>query len=258
MSALIAGAIVGGATIVSSIISANSANQAAETQTEAAGHAADVQSYAAMAGIDETRRQFDAMQEIMAPYVQQGTAALGRLDQYENAGSDALKQQRALMGLDGYEAQQRALAGISGGAEMAALTQQGENAILQQGSATGGLRGGNVQGALSTFRPQVLSDLINQQYGRLGGLVNMGQATTTNRAALGQASAAGVGAAGMQSGAQVAGLLGQQGQALANGIIGAGQATAGGQLATGQAAAAPFNTAAQLAGLYGLNKLGVF
>lgn len=119
---------------------------------------------------------------------------------------------------------------------MLAMTQQGENAILQQGSATGGLRGGNTQGALAQFRPQMLSNLINQQYGRLGGITQMGQA-----------SAAGVGAAGMQSGAQIADLLGQQGAAVA-----------GGQLALGQAAAAPFNTAAQYAGLYGLNKLGVF
>jgi hypothetical protein len=51
----------------------------------------------------------------------------------------------------------------------------------------------------------------------------------------------------MQTGAQVADLLGQQGAAVA-----------GGQLALGQAAAAPFNTAAQYAGLYGLNQLGVF
>lgn len=211
MSALIAGAIVGGATIVSSVINAYSADKAADTQSEAAD-----------AGIAETRRQFDAMQALLNPYVQ--------------AGNQSLTAQQDLAGLNGADAQRAAIEGISASPEMLAMTQQGENAILQQGSATGGLRGGNTQGALAQFRPQMLSNLINQQYGRLGGITQMGQA-----------SAAGVGAAGMQSGAQIADLLGQQGAAVA-----------GGQLALGQAAAAPFNTAAQYAGLYGLNKLGVF
>jgi len=211
MSALIAGAIVGGATIVSSVINAYSADKAADTQAEAA-----------QGGIDETRRQFDAMQALLNPYVQ--------------AGNQSLTAQQDLAGLNGADAQRAAIEGISASPEMLAMTQQGENAILQQGSATGGLRGGNTQSALAQFRPQMLSNLINQQYGRLGGITQMGQA-----------SAAGVGAAGIQSGAQVADLLGQQGAAVA-----------GGQLALGQAAAAPFNTAAQYAGLYGLNKLGVF
>jgi hypothetical protein len=120
---------------------------------------------------------------------------------------------------------------------MLAMTQQGENAILQQGAATGGLRGGNVQGALAQFRPQALSSLINQQYGRLGGITQMGQA-----------SAAGVGAAGMQTGQSVAGLLGQQGSAVAGGILGAGQANA-------QANAnlwAPVRTGANLLSMYAL------
>lgn len=211
MSAIVAAAIAGGATIIGSVIAA-----------DAAGNAADTQAAAADAGIAEQRRQFEAMQAILAPYVQTGTDAMG--------------QMRALNGLDGPEAQAAAMASISNSPEMAAMAQQGENAILQQGSATGGLRGGNIQGALGQFRPQMLSNLINQQYGRLGGLAQMGQA-----------SAAGVGAAGMQTGANIADLLGQQGAAVA-----------GGQIATGQAAQALPNMAAQFAGLYGLNKLGVF
>jgi hypothetical protein len=91
------------------------------------------------------------------------------------------------------------------------MTQQGENAILQNASATGGLRGGNVQAALSQFRPQALNALIEQQYGRLGGL-----------AQLGQASAAGQGAQGMQSASNIGNLFANQ-----------GAATAGGQIAQG-------------------------
>lgn len=181
-------AIVGGASLISAKMQADSAKDAAGTQGAAA-----------QAGIEEQRRQFDKMQQLLSPYVQ--------------AGEGAMSQQQAMLGLQGPEAQAAAMRAISESPEMAAMVQQGENAILQQGSATGGLRGGNVQGALAQFRPQVLSNLINQQYSRLGGLTQIGQA-----------SAAGVGAAGMQSGATIADLLAQQGAATAGGQIAAGQA----------------------------------
>jgi hypothetical protein len=181
-------AIVGGAQLLGSYM-----------ESKAAGDAADAQSAAAQAGIEEQRRQFDAMQKLLSPYVQTGT--------------DAMAQQRAMAGLDGPEAQRAAMEAISSSPEMMAMTQQGENALLQQGAATGGLRGGNVQGALAQFRPQMLSSLINQQYGRLGGLTQIGQA-----------SAAGVGAAGMQTGQSIAGLYGQQGAAQANAMLASGQA----------------------------------
>jgi hypothetical protein len=208
-------AIVGAASLASAYISSNAAKDAAETQSEAASE-----------GIDETRRQFEEMQELMAPWVSQGTEALGQLGQYEQAGSDALSRQRALMGLDGADAQRAAIEGISGSPEMMAMSQQGENAMLQSAAATGGLRGGNTQGALAQFRPQVLSQLINQQYGKLGGLIDMGQGITMNRASLGQASAAGTGAAGMQSASSISGLLQQQGQAAAAAQLASGQAYA--------------------------------
>jgi hypothetical protein len=181
-------AVTGAATLGSAYIQSKSAKEAAETQSEAAE-----------AGIAEQRRQFDAMQQLMSPYVQ--------------TGNDAMAQQRAMSGLDGPEAQRAAIEAISSSPEMIAMTQQGENAILQQGSATGGLRGGNVQGALAQFRPQALSSLINQQYSRLGGLTQIGQA-----------SAAGVGSAGMQTGQSIAGLYGQQGAAAANAQLASGQA----------------------------------
>lgn len=131
----------------------------------------------------------------------------------------ALQAQQALIGLGGQPAQREAIAALEASPEFQALTQQGENALLQQASATGGLRGGNLQGALAQFRPQLLAQLINQQYGRLGGLTT-----------LGQASAAGVGAAGQQTGAAIADLLAKQ-----------GAATAGGQIARGSVARQGFS-----------------
>jgi hypothetical protein len=227
---------------------------AGEAATEAARIAADASAAASaeqirygQLGIEEQQRQFAAMQEIMKPWVDQGTEAMGQLSQYEAAGTDALARQRALMGLDGQDAQRSAMEQISNSPEMVGLMQQGENAMMQQGAATGGLRGGNTQAALAQFRPNMLSSLINQQYSKLGGLIDMGQGITMNRAALGQASAAGVGAAGMQTGSNIANLLMQQGNAAGQGIYGAGQAQAGGITGYGNAMAGGQMTAAQAA-----------
>lgn len=171
--------------------------------SESTGAASQAQQQSAQAGIDEQRRQFDAVQKLLQPYTE--------------AGTGALTQQQALLGMGAPGAQQQAITALQGSPQFAALQQQGENAILQNASATGGLRGGNVQGALAQFRPALLSSLISQQYERLGGLSSMGQN-----------AAAGVGNAGMATGRNVATLLGQQGQAQAGGILGQQSALTGG------------------------------
>lgn len=176
----VAGAAI---TVVGGAISANK-------QKKAVQQAAGQQSESAQQGIDEQRRQFDAMQKLLAPYVA--------------GGEQGLAGQKAFLGLSGKQEQQSAVDAIQNSAQFGALQKQGENAILQNASATGGLRGGNVQGALAQFRPQLLNSLIDQQYSRLGGLTQMGQA-----------SAAGVGVSGMQSGDAITKLLQQQGAAQA-------------------------------------------
>lgn len=183
----IAAAVIGGS-VVSGVVQSKAAKTAATAQTQAADK-----------GVEEQRRQFEAVQKLLAPYVGAGTTALG--------------QQAALIGVGGADAQRAALQAIEQGPEFAALTRQGENAILQNASATGGLRGGNVQAALAQFRPQILSGLIEQQYNRLGGLSQMGQS-----------AAAGVGTAGMQTGANISNLMQQQGAARAGSALAQGQA----------------------------------
>jgi hypothetical protein len=78
-------------------------------------------------------------------------------------------------GMSGEDAQAAAIEKISSSPLLAELTSQGEEAILQQAAATGGLRGGNVQGALAQYRPQMLQNAIDSQYSKLQGLSNLGQ-----------------------------------------------------------------------------------
>jgi hypothetical protein len=182
--------------VVGGITGAKQAGQAAE-------RAGETQAAAAREGIAEQRRQFDKLIELMAPFVQAGVGGGG--------ATGALQAQQELLGLRGTEAQQRAITGLEQSPILQALTRQGEEALLQRASATGGVRGGNVQAALAQFRPQLLSDVIQQQYSNLGGLTKIGQA-----------SAAGQAAAGMESAGAISDLLGQAGAARAGGIMGRG------------------------------------
>jgi hypothetical protein len=176
-----------------------------KAQSSAAQTAASAQEAATMMSIEEQRRQFDELQKVLAPYVAAGTGGEGV--------EGALQAQQALVGLRGPEEQAAAIRAVEQSPEMAAMIRQGEEALLQRASATGGLRGGNVQAALAQFRPQVLSQLIGQQYERLGGLTRIGQA-----------SAAGVGAAGMEQAGAISNLLAQQGAAQAGAALASGQA----------------------------------
>lgn len=183
MAVTTAAVVAAGATVYSASQSGKAAESAAETQAESSE-----------AGIAEQRRQFDKIVELMSPYVSAGEGAIG--------------QQQALLGLSGPAAQKSAISGIEQSPFFKSQVQQGEMGILQNASATGGLRGGNVQGALAQFRPALLNQLIQQQYGNLGGLANLGQASAAQQAAAGQ-----------QAGTNISGLLGQQGAAIAGGQL---------------------------------------
>ena len=212
----ITGLVAGGTALVSS-----------SAQSKAAKTAAGAQTAAAEAGIAEQRRQFDAIQKLLAPYVTAGTGAVSGLAPYAAAGAPALQQQQNLIGLGGAAAQQRAISGLESSPLFQAQMRQGEQAMMQSASATGGLRGGNMQAALAQFRPQMLSAEIDKQYSRLGGLTALGQTTQQNIAQLGQASAAGTATAGMQTASDISNLMAQQGAAQAGGALGQASAFGG-------------------------------
>ena len=168
-------------------------------QSRAARKAGRAQERSAQMGVQEQRAARLATERLMAPYVQ--------------AGTGALSGQQALLGLLGPEAQQQAYAGIEQGPQFQSMVEQGEAGILANASATGGLRGGNIQAALGQFRPQMLSSLIQQQYQNLGGLSSQGQAAAAGQAGM-----------GMNSASNIANLYGQMGQAQAGAALGQGQA----------------------------------
>lgn len=173
----------------------------ADAQGDAAKDASAAQIQTSEAGIAEQRRQFDAVQKLLAPYIE--------------AGRGSLSRQQELIGLHGDDAQKAAIEALEKSPGFTSLLAQGENSILQNASATGGLRGGNTQAALAQFSPALLAQTINDQYTRLGGITS-----------LGQNAAAGVGNAGLSTGNNIAALYAQSGQAQAGGALAAGKAQA--------------------------------
>lgn len=210
----VSGAILGGA-IISGVGGYFAQKAAAE---EAAG----AQRHASESAIAEQRRQQAEAERLLAPYMQAGQGALG--------------QQQALLGLGGPEAQKAAISQLEQSPQFQALVQQGEEGILQNASATGGLRGGNTQAALAQFRPAMLSQLIQQQMAQLGGLSGMGQQASMGAAGFGQQGTQNVMGQLTAQGQAQAGAAMAQGQGLANlfGGIGGGLGTLGGLGAMGR------------------------
>lgn len=248
-------------------------------QADAAGDAAAVGAGTAREQTAESRRQFDTVRRLLAPYVSTGTDALNQqrqllglgslggasssspflsreqlraqfLPQYttstpggrqlisvtqghsdngneeiwgmgpagsqiDEAGLSAAIEQAyggqgpQSTGLDADQEQAAAISKFENSPYFQAITRQSEDAMLQNASATGGLRGGNIQDALSKNRPILLQSLIDKQLANLSGL-----------SASGQNAAAGVGTAAMNTGTAVNAALGAGGAATAGGILG--------------------------------------
>jgi hypothetical protein len=206
----------------------------ADAQRDAGRDAANAQTAASNASIAEQRRQFDAVQQLLSPYIQGGSEALGGMRDLLGIGGPSDFVGPRAPGDPGPQA--AAIAAIERGPEFQALLRQGEEAILANASATGGLRGGNTQAALAQFRPQLLNQLINERFQRLAGVAGMGQA-----------SAAGQAAAGIQTGQSIGQAMQTIGAAQAGGVLARGNATAGMWNGIGNAASS-FGTLAFLRG----------
>jgi len=216
-------------------------------QVEAAKKAAITQQDAANTSILENQRQYNesmgfsreqlANMQAQAEYAkQQGLLAQQGQQPFLNAGLVAMNQQQGLLGLNGADQQQAIMDMLANSPQMNEMAKQGEMGILQNASPTGGLRGGNTQWVLAQSRPQLLNQMIDQYYNRLGGFTGMGFNAASNIGNYG----IGMGGTAMQQGqlginaAQNAAKMGAQ-YAGANSDLMQQQAAAkaGGQIAQG-------------------------
>jgi hypothetical protein len=136
-----------------------------------------------------------SMEQFGQNHFQQYGAGDRSFTPYGQGGDAATQQQNAINGLQNQPLYQ-------------SLMRNGQQAILANGAATGGLRGGNMQNSLAHFGSDTLSAVIQQQLQSLGGL-----------AANGQNAGNSMGAAGQNTANQISSLLSQNGQVQANGSL---------------------------------------
>lgn len=165
-------------------------------KANAATNAGQQQMAAADKGVTEVNSGFDYIKTLLAPFVTQGQGAL--------------TAQNNILGINGGD-QTAELQNIQNSPIFQSLLAQGNDSILQNASATGGLRGGNVQAALGQFSPQLLQQFIQQRFQDLGGIREGGLQ-----------AAGGLTAATNAKSQAVAGLYGQSGAAQAGATIAAG------------------------------------
>jgi hypothetical protein len=199
---------------------------------------------AARVGEDPTWAGSEYSDELVDPGGLFGMAGAGEdvtpiLEQFAQTGGDALTAQRGLTGLDGPEAQASAIEALKGTPEYDMLVGDAEEALLQNASATGGVRGGNTQSALMEVRPDILVDMINRKYAQYGGLAGAGGEVASSMFSnagniynsimgTGANAASQTGGAATDLGDDVAGLTTEMGDIEAGGIMDAASSAGSG------------------------------
>jgi hypothetical protein len=231
VAAAIGGAALAG--VAGSAISASGAQSAANTQAAAT-----------QSGIAQQNYEFNTVQGLLQPYVQAGTNALpgytaaqsnyaGTLGQY----SGVLGQLNNLTGANGAAAQNTAIQGLTSNPYYTNAMNLGQQEILANASATGGLRGGNTVASLGYLPGQVLSNTMQQQIGNLGTSLNgvsgllggYGNQISQfgNLLNLGENAAAGTGQAAQSTGNNITSLLGTGANAQAGATLAGANAATG-------------------------------
>lgn len=169
-------------------------------QKKAANQATAAQVAAYNRGIDIQNQQYQQTRSDYMPYTQAGNAAVTDLSQL----------------VTGYDGNPEGLtARIQGDPLYQSAYRNGEEALLQNASATGGLRGGNAQRSLADFGSDTLSGVYQQILGNLSGVAGMGLGATGS-----------VAGAGMNAANNNTQLVGNIGQAQANNYLARGRINA--------------------------------
>lgn len=132
----------------------------------------------------------------------------------ETAGNQATQSLAQLLGLGTPNGAANAISEFANSPNFQALNNIGINTVLQNESATGGLRGGDANNALFNESTNLLNNLYQQQVGNLGSLSALGLNASSNNAQLNS---------GLSG--SIAQMLGMQGQNSANATLGKQAAT---------------------------------
>jgi hypothetical protein len=212
-------------------------------QASASREAAEIQARSQAESLAEQRRQFDIATQTLRPYAEGQEFLRASATPFGSAGNAAAMELADLLGvggtpdpvtgLPGYDRaatesrQKFALDRLQQSPAFQEKIRQGEEALLSRASATGGLRGGNIQAALAQFRPALLAEEIDKRVAQLGGLAGAASEQSLQSLQLAGAAAARQAASGLQFGQNIGQTLGNIGAAQAQGALSGGRAVAG-------------------------------
>ena len=109
---------------------------------------------------------------------------------YQEFGKTGLERYSDLAGFNGAEAQSSEIDMLRSSPLYKTLYDSGEEAVLSNASATGGLRGGNTNRSLYELGENTLSSVIAQQLGNYGSAIGVGSGATGAVSAFGANSVA--------------------------------------------------------------------
>lgn len=153
-----------GASLLSGIFGGKGAKKAAKA------NAAQLQ-----AALAQQQRQYDTTRSDLMPYM--------------SAGGGALASSLDLLGQNGNDVQQTAIDHLKASPSFTSLYNTGQDTLLQNAAATGGLRGGDTQRGLADFGSSLLAQVIQSQLGNLGGIANLGAGAAGQLGGIGQSNA---------------------------------------------------------------------
>jgi hypothetical protein len=165
---LFGGLLQGLGGVLGAVVGASSNNKAIKNATKA-------QVEGINKAIDEQKYEYDTSRSDFMPWMDFGKTALGPLGD--------------LLGLNGSDAAQKAIDALKASPLFTSLFNTGQEAVLQDASATGGVRGGNTQGALYELGSNTLAQVIQQQIANLFGASAQGQGATGSVANIGEHTA---------------------------------------------------------------------
>lgn len=101
---------------------------------------------------------------------------------YQTYGKNEGRALPTTVGQSAGDAQAASIAALQASPLYQSLFRTGQEAVLQNGAATGGLRGGNIQNSLANFGRDTLSQTIQQQLANLSGVASNGLAAAGTQA----------------------------------------------------------------------------
>lgn len=138
----------------------------AKENSHAIAHATNQQIAETDKAIAEQQREYDTARSDFKPFMDFGVGSLGQLGD--------------LLGINGPDKASAAIAGLKNSPLFTSLFNTGQEAVLQNASATGGVRGGDTQGALYEEGANTLAQVIQQQIQNLFGGANIGEGSTAS------------------------------------------------------------------------------